>query len=46
MKETWADISKAKAMLDWEPEVSLEEGLDRTIAWYRENRDLARSLNI
>lgn len=46
MKETWADISKAKALLGWEPAVSLEEGLDRTIAWYRENRELARSLVI
>jgi len=24
---TWADITKAKRMLDWEPEVSLEEGV-------------------
>jgi UDP-glucose 4-epimerase len=27
--------SKAKKLLDWEPKVSLEEGLMRTIAWYR-----------
>lgn len=46
MMETWADISKAKRLLGWEPEISLEEGLDRTIGWYRENRDLARSLVI
>lgn len=46
MKETWADISKAKQLLGWEPETSLEDGLDKTIAWYRENRDLARSLVI
>lgn len=46
MMETWADISKAKHLLGWEPEISLEEGLDRTIGWYRENRDLARSLVI
>lgn len=46
MMETWADISKAKKLLGWEPEISLEDGLDQTIAWYRENRDLARSLDI
>ncbi len=29
------DISKAKAQLDWEPRVSLEDGLSRTIAYFR-----------
>src|SRR5690606_9703075 len=26
IKETWADISKAKILLNWEPQVSLEDG--------------------
>jgi len=30
------DISKAKALLGWQPEVTLEEGLRRTIRAYRE----------
>ena len=38
MKETWADISKAKKLLGWAPQVSFKEGLDRTIAWYHENK--------
>src|SRR3989338_7997568 len=29
------DITKAKKMLGWQPEVSLEEGLKRTIEWYK-----------
>jgi dTDP-glucose 4,6-dehydratase len=29
------DISKAKRVLDWEPKVSLEEGLEKTIEWYK-----------
>ena len=29
------DISRAKEVLDWEPRVAVEEGLTRTIAWYR-----------
>ena len=29
------DASKAKRLLGWEPSVSFEEGLERTIAWYR-----------
>ncbi len=30
------DISRAKAVLDWEPHVSLEEGLSRTISAFRQ----------
>ncbi|MCD6519614.1 MAG: SDR family oxidoreductase [Anaerolineae bacterium] len=30
------DITKARTILGWEPQVSLEEGLRRTIAWFRE----------
>jgi len=36
--EIWrmsAGVSKAKELLNWESSVSFEEGLDRTIAWYR-----------
>ena len=29
------DISKAKKILKWEPKVSLEEGLEKTIEWFR-----------
>ena len=34
-----ADISKIKSVVGWEPQVSLEEGLERTIAYYRACRD-------
>lgn len=43
---TWADIRKARRLLDWSPEVRLEEGLRRAVAWYLENRDLALSLDL
>ena len=29
------DISKAKELLDWAPQVSLEDGLEKTIAYFR-----------
>lgn len=32
-----ADINKAIDLLDYAPIVSFEEGLERTIAWYRDN---------
>ncbi len=30
------DISKARRVLDWQPQVSLEEGLQKTIEWFRD----------
>jgi len=35
-KQRRPDITKAKALLNWEPKVALEEGLGRTIAYFRE----------
>jgi UDP-glucose 4-epimerase len=32
------NIDKARKLLGWEPKVDLEEGLSRTIAWYRERQ--------
>ncbi|MBE3090606.1 MAG: SDR family oxidoreductase [Actinobacteria bacterium] len=31
------DISKAKKILKWEPKVNLEEGLVKTIGWFKDN---------
>jgi dTDP-glucose 4,6-dehydratase len=33
-----ASITKAGSLLGWSPMTELEEGLDRTIVWYRKNR--------
>ena len=38
------DISKAKALLKWEPLVPLEEGLGRTIAYFREKLGASEAL--
>lgn len=43
---TWANIRKAKEILGWQPEVPLEEGLKRSVAWYWENRDFVLSLDL
>jgi dTDP-glucose 4,6-dehydratase len=29
------DISRARALLDWQPQIPLSEGMRRTIAWFR-----------
>jgi UDP-glucuronate decarboxylase len=34
-KQRQPDISKAKRELDWEPKVSLDEGLEKTIAYFK-----------
>jgi nucleoside-diphosphate-sugar epimerase len=34
-----ADIRAAREVLGYEPQVLLEEGLQRTVAWYKENRE-------
>jgi len=31
MKITWADIQKAKKLLDWQPKFSIEQGLERVV---------------
>ena len=35
-KQRQPDITLAKKHLDWQPTVSLDEGLDRTIAYFRD----------
>jgi nucleoside-diphosphate-sugar epimerase len=37
VKDSQADIGKARRLLGYEPGVSFEEGLARTVAWYRLN---------
>lgn len=41
---TWADIKRAKELLDWEPKVKIEEGIKRTGEWYLENREWLKGI--
>ena len=38
LKSSWADISKANRLLNWHPQVSLEEGIKKTVEWHQANR--------
>ncbi len=38
---TWADVSRAKRELGWEPTVAIDEGLERFLAWYRREHGIA-----
>jgi len=46
MKATCADIEKARKLLDWQPKVSLEEGIKRTVEWTKDNWDWVQKINI
>jgi nucleoside-diphosphate-sugar epimerase len=41
---TWADISKAREKLDWSPQTLHEEGIRKSVEWYKANRDWARDI--
>ena len=46
LMETCADISKAKNLLGWEPQVSLEEGLKKSVQWYMDNRHWLKEVKV
>jgi CDP-glucose 4,6-dehydratase len=36
IRHQYLSAEHARTMLNWKPQFTLDEGLDRTIAWYRE----------
>jgi nucleoside-diphosphate-sugar epimerase len=46
LMQTWADISKAKNLLGWEPQVSLEEGLEKSVQWYTDNQHWLKEVQV
>lgn len=43
---TWADITKARQLLGWHPQISLEEGISRCVQWYLEHRQTMRQVEL
>ncbi len=35
--QTYADVSKAKSLLSWEPQTSLQDGIIKTVGWWNEH---------
>ena len=35
---TWADVARAERELGWTPQVGIDEGIARFVAWYRESQ--------
>jgi len=46
MMTTWANIEKADRLLNWKPQISLEEGIKRTVLWYVENREFVGKIEL
>jgi len=46
MKETWADINRAKTLLGWTPKTTFKEGLLKTLEWYLENRSWVKEIKL
>lgn len=39
----WADVNKAKQLLNWFPRHSLEDGLRKTIEWFKAHKNIYKS---
>lgn len=46
MKDTAADISKARKLLGWEPKIPAVEGFRKCVEWHLANRDLVHSMKV
>lgn len=44
MFTNWADVSKARELLGWQPQVNLKQGLSNLIDWYNQERSWARDV--
>jgi UDP-glucuronate 4-epimerase len=42
---TWADISKARKLLGWEPNTKFEDGLAKLVEWYRAEQSWASQIS-
>ncbi len=45
MLASWANVDKAGVLLGWEPSVSLQEGVERMVAWYKQEREWAQHVD-
>jgi nucleoside-diphosphate-sugar epimerase len=45
VRATWADISRARELLDWSPRTPLDDGLARCVEWYRAEQAWARTID-
>ncbi|MCK5138406.1 MAG: GDP-mannose 4,6-dehydratase [Thermodesulfovibrionia bacterium] len=41
---TWAHIEKAQKLLGWRPKTSIEQGVEKTVKWFFDNKKFLKSL--
>lgn len=46
MATSSADVTKARALLDWLPQVGMTEGIRQVVSWYCAERDWAKNISI
>ncbi|MGA1845867.1 SDR family NAD(P)-dependent oxidoreductase [Deferribacter abyssi] len=46
MMATWANITKANTLLNWQPQVDIDEGLEKTVNWFLNNEDFAFNIKL
>lgn len=44
MRSNWADVSKARALLGWEPQYAMRAGIEKLVEWYNTERDWAKDV--
>ncbi len=44
MLTSQADVTKAKTLLDWDPQVSLEQGIKNVVEWYLQEQTWAKDI--
>jgi UDP-glucuronate 4-epimerase len=42
---TWANIDRARTLLDWKPTIRWQDGVDRLVEWYRREEHWARQID-
>jgi len=42
MQANWANIDKAREILNWEPDINLLDGIAQTVEWYQSERQWAK----
>ena len=44
MRSNWADVSKAGALLGWEPQYNMRMGVEKLVEWYNAEREWASEI--
>jgi UDP-glucuronate 4-epimerase len=44
MSTNWADVSKAKQLLEWKPDIGLRQGVSNLVDWYKQERSWASEI--